>query len=271
MKLDNSTEYTVDRNSLPGFWHALALIIVGYLISLLLSPIFQLLGKIGLPQSWSLFLNYTFTFSILLIIAAKYWRISPFAFQKTKLWLYLLLIPLIICMLIVAEAIISLLPMPDAVLRFFEEMVNLDLAGYLVVGISAPILEEFIFRGVFLKGFLKKYDAKKAIIWSALIFGIFHMNPWQFIPAFLIGLVIGWLYYKTKSLLPGLFIHFLNNSLSFYMAYKFQDINIGIKDIVGGNPNFLYLLIISIFIGLSILYVLRTMLDNKNVQTLSSK
>ena len=89
------------------------------------------------------------------------------------------------------------------------------------VVVAAPVLEELLLRGIILDGLLKIYSPKKAIIWSALFFGFFHLNPWQFIPAFALGLFMGWIYYRTRSLMTTIFIHFVANSAGVILGYFF--------------------------------------------------
>lgn len=64
----------------------------------------------------------------------------------------------------------------------------------------------------------------KAIILSALVFGIFHINPAQVAGAILSGGLFAWLYYKTGSLVPGILIHILNNSLSVFLSLHYPDV-----------------------------------------------
>ena len=59
-----------------------------------------------------------------------------------------------------------------------------------------------------------------AILFSGLIFGIFHLNPVQIIGACLIGFLLAWLYYKTRSLMACILIHIMNNGLSVYLSLK---------------------------------------------------
>jgi len=91
--------------------------------------------------------------------------------------------------------------------------------AFLTVAVAAPLLEEVLFRGIVLDGFLKNYNPTKAIVWSAVIFGLVHLNPYQFIPAFLIGLIMGWIYWKTGSLWLCILIHFINNSAGFVLSW----------------------------------------------------
>lgn len=93
--------------------------------------------------------------------------------------------------------------------------------GILCVSLLGPILEELLFRGAITDVLLKKYSPAKAILFSGLIFGIFHLNPVQVVSASLIGFLLGWIYYKTRSLIPCILIHVLNNSLSVYLSLKY--------------------------------------------------
>ena len=92
--------------------------------------------------------------------------------------------------------------------------------------IMTPILEETLFRGIILKGFLKNYNKSTAIIVSSLLFGIIHPHIGQALAAFIVGIFFAWLYIKTKSLLASIFAHFVDNGISSMLTYVF---NINIK------------------------------------------
>lgn len=85
---------------------------------------------------------------------------------------------------------------------------------FIMVVIVAPIVEEVLFRGIILKGYLTHYSTKKALIVSAIFFGIVHLNPYQIVATFFAGIFIGWLYIRTKSLMLCIFAHSLNNLIS---------------------------------------------------------
>ena len=57
-----------------------------------------------------------------------------------------------------------------------------------------------------------------AIVVSALFFAVIHANPWQALNAFLIGLMMGYVYYKTGSLILTMIIHFVNNGTSVILS-----------------------------------------------------
>ena len=71
--------------------------------------------------------------------------------------------------------------------------------GILCISVLGPVLEELLFRGAITKELLRRYSPAKAILFSGLIFGIFHLNPVQIIGACLIGFLLAWLYYKTDK------------------------------------------------------------------------
>ncbi|WP_226163213.1 CPBP family intramembrane glutamic endopeptidase, partial [Hymenobacter terricola] len=79
----------------------------------------------------------------------------------------------------------------------------------------APVFEELLFRGVILQGLLRSQRPWVAIGQSALLFGIMHFNPAQSLNALFIGLLFGWLYYRTRSLWLCIASHCLFNALAF--------------------------------------------------------
>ena len=103
----------------------------------------------------------------------------------------------------------------------------------------APIFEEIFMRGIILAGLLKKYSPKKAIIISAIIFGVWHFNIHQSVNATLIGLVLGIIYYKTNSLILCIVLHMTNNIFAPMMELA--------EEYMGYSPN-----IISFFVGVVI-------------------
>ncbi|WLT31987.1 CPBP family intramembrane glutamic endopeptidase [Geothrix sp. PMB-07] len=107
------------------------------------------------------------------------------------------------------------LPPPTWFERLFQDM------GWPSLVLGAPLSEEPLFRGLILSGFLLRYGPRKAIIGSALLFALFHMNPWQFPIGCLAGLLFGWLTVRTGSLWPAVFAHFLNN-LSASLTHTFH-------------------------------------------------
>jgi membrane protease YdiL (CAAX protease family) len=116
----------------------------------------------------------------------------------------------------------KILPPPGWFLELFARLFESDLGiwgGILRVVILAPIVEELIFRGVIFSGFQRIYPSFLAIFFSALLFALFHLNPWQLIPTFLLGLVLGFVRHRTGSLLAAIFTHALHNGMVFLAVY----------------------------------------------------
>ena len=123
------------------------------------------------------------------------------------------------CVFLVSEIdnlIQSVMPVPDAVRESFVRLVGGDthiFFSIFVAMVVAPLTEECLFRGVMLRGYLAHYRTQRAIVISALLFGAFHLNPWQFPGAVAVGAIFGWWYVRTRSLVPCLFGHAFYNGI----------------------------------------------------------
>ena len=108
--------------------------------------------------------------------------------------------------------------------NFVEEefdMILRDRYGYFVIGLLAPLAEELVFRGAILRSLLK-WNSRPwvAIVISAALFSAAHLNPAQIPHTFLIGLLLGWMYWRTDSIVPGVVFHWVNNTVA-YVLYNF--------------------------------------------------
>lgn len=90
---------------------------------------------------------------------------------------------------------------------------------YVLVSCLVPaVCEELLFRGVILSG-MKQYGAKIAIVISSLIFMLMHGNAEQTVHQFIVGLVVGYLFFATGNLWLGVIVHFFNNFISVTQLY----------------------------------------------------
>ena len=107
----------------------------------------------------------------------------------------------------------------DLISAALEQMTGGPLwSSFLLTAIFAPIFEEWLCRGMVLRGLLTKMKPGWAIVISALFFAVIHLNPWQALNAFIIGVVMGYVYYKTGSLWLTMLIHFVNNGFAVICA-----------------------------------------------------
>jgi membrane protease YdiL (CAAX protease family) len=160
--------------------------------------------------------------TLLLVIRIKtrgYGERPAFVHRKVNPANHLVVLILTIMGLLVIDPLTNIIPMPDNVKELFEQMFSKTVPAFFTAVIFAPILEELIFRGIVLEGFLKNYSPVKAILLTNVLFGLAHLNPWQFVGAFLMGILISWVYYKTRNLVLPVLMHFLNNLLSYLFLY----------------------------------------------------
>lgn len=157
-----------------------------------------------------------------------------------------------------------------SILSHPAKMVNPFENQYLFLGttILAPIFEEIIFRGIILQGFLSSYSPRKAIIYSIIIFGIFHLNPTQIFGAVIFGLFFGWIYYKTRSIGITIILHSFVNLIGLFsgwLHFKYGNQTIGsISDIYGDYS--IYMIIVAI-----VIFALTLRLFIKNMQSFQTK
>jgi membrane protease YdiL (CAAX protease family) len=107
-----------------------------------------------------------------------------------------------------------LFPMSDDEADMLGSFDSGTLGMILMVAVLAPVLEEMLFRGVILRSFLRQYPRWPAICGSAALFGFAHMNLYQYVTAVLMGMYLGWLYERTRSLLPCIALHATYNTAS---------------------------------------------------------
>ena len=110
----------------------------------------------------------------------------------------------------------AVLPAPPVIADLLNRLAGARTSlwgSLLVLVIVAPVTEELLFRGIILRGFLSHYGPGKAILASALLFALFHVNPWQFVSAAWLGALFAWWFVRTRSLVPCLFGHALSNGM----------------------------------------------------------
>lgn len=120
---------------------------------------------------------------------------------------------------------------------------------FISTAVMPPLVEEFAMRGVVM-GILRKFGDGFAILTSAVLFGLIHANFQQMVFAGFVGLVLGFVAVKSKSLWTAIFVHFFNNLLSVAMYYISEG-----AGITAANVIYMVLLIISLFCGILGLYM----------------
>jgi membrane protease YdiL (CAAX protease family) len=90
--------------------------------------------------------------------------------------------------------------------------------------IFIPVIEEILYRGLILRGFLNRYSPIKAILLSSVIFSFAHLNIERGVFLFASGVILGLFYYKTNSILVSSISHFIFNMV-LILRFKYIDLN----------------------------------------------
>lgn len=173
------------------------------------------------------FLGAIFAFDYF-IVRVQTGRNLNFNFSPTNFFTCLLIFPMMLGMMFIGEFITSQIPISGPFFgeyyqyfeRLMQQMTSDKATLILLAVVMAPIFEEIIFRGIIQKGLINKgVKPWKAILSAAIVFGLVHGNPWQFVGAVLLGSVLGLVYYKTKSLLLPILLHAFNNLCSAMLIF----------------------------------------------------
>ena len=186
------------------------------------------------------------------------WSVVSRHWVRTRPWMVLFW-----CVLAALGALIpstwlqELMPeLPNSAEEVFDIILK-DRWGYFVVGLLAPLSEELVFRGAVLRSLLKwKSNPWIGIVISAFLFALIHMNPVQMPHAFLIGLLLGWMYYRTDSIVPGIVYHWVNNTVAYVMYNLYPNPDLTLMDLFGSQQRVLMALAFSLCIFLPSLFQL---------------
>ena len=237
---------------------------------------FLFTALIALPSTWIQIMNnggdvssftpgettYTTTgIAMILSGIAMIWHLIHFKYVKFNLKSFGevsgktigLSIPLIVAGMFFINLCSEFIGLPDLMQDTFRAM-SRNVFGIISITIMAPLVEELLFRGA-IQGYMLRKGMKPlhAILIASAIFGIVHMNPIQIPFAFAIGLIFGWLYYRTGSVVPGIVGHFINNSIACIQMATLTEEEFNTKTIewLGAGPTYaLFAISLAVMIGM---------------------
>lgn len=195
----------------------------------------------------------TVLISLVTIVAFLFWHwteVSP-RWLRTRPWTVLLWSVIAAVGALIPSAWIQeqMPELPNLVENEFDMILG-NRWGYLAVGLLAPLSEEIVLRGAVLRSLLAKpllangserTNAWVAIAISALFFALVHFNPAQMPHAFVIGLLLGWMYWRTGSILPGVAYHWANNSLAYIIYNIYPDPDMKLIDVFKGSEQHVWM------------------------------
>lgn len=209
--------------------------------------------------------------SIVVFLALRYTLVSP-NWLRTRPWTVLTWSVIAALGALIPSAWIQeqIPEMPNLMEQEFQSILSSPW-GYVAIGLLAPLSEEMVMRGGVLRMLLgwssEPYEEAErvnkhlrpwtAIALSALFFALIHFNPVQMPHAFIIGLLLGWMYWRTGSILPGVAYHWANNSAAFVISAFYPNPDIKLIDVFKGSEMHVYMAVaFSLLILLPSLYQL---------------
>lgn len=214
----------------PGLWGALWLVLASMLLESVAGLAFAGIGGLGRDEQAALarlVANAALFSGVVAFTGIGYRTLFHAGRASAGAVLGLTLLPVLALVpgLVVLETTLvgwveSLVPMSAWEIEAFTAMAADTPGAILMACVLAPVLEEMLFRGVILRAFLERYPRGIAIVHSAGIFGLAHMNLYQFVAALTLGLITGWLYERTRSLWPCIALHAGYNSSLTWLALQ---------------------------------------------------
>ncbi len=128
-------------------------------------------------------------------------------------------------------------PIPEQPQLMVDSPTSLVLC-LVVMAVLPALLEELVFRGYVLRA-LRPYGDLYAVLVSAALFGLIHSNIQQVPFAFVVGILLGWLYVSTDNIWLPVTVHFCNNAVSVlleYLGFSLSEFQFGMLNmlVIGG-------------------------------------
>ena len=238
------------------WWGYILLFILSQLTAICLSYVMQAFGK-STFSTGDVLVGTLLTANLLGILFFFLYRPQRITWVSTLAGIYgnnrkrselvfLLAIPLIILVNLLQEILFP--DMPDLIGGDTMNDLMFNPLGLLTITLLGPLSEELLFRGGVQTGLeeLKKGNARIPILVSAIVFSFIHLNPAQMPVAFLLGLVLGYAYWWTGSLIAPICIHVFNNSTACLLFFLSPDDD-SFVHFVGGTGAAAILAIICLF------------------------
>lgn len=226
-------EHEFKAKSYPGILQAIWLLVLLFLIFIVVGISIVTLSRILHVERHTIVLSVPLiSMGIMVVYGFKKTNASCSGVFPFRSFPVVLLIPLVLTMIgvsIIGSEIDNLFrtvfPIPEEIAAILTDIARARIGLWrtiLFTVILVPLVEEMFFRGLVLRGFLSRYGVAKAIIVSALLFAVAHRNPWQFFGAAIGGTILAWVFVNTRSLLPCIFFHALNNVLPLLLITIFH-------------------------------------------------
>ncbi|MBQ3877086.1 MAG: CPBP family intramembrane metalloprotease [Prevotella sp.] len=225
--------------------YMLAFLAVQFVAQFLVVAIYSLVnGQVSddLPPMWDIATMVLFSVVSIVLFLKMCWAEASRSYLQSRPWDVLLwsvvaslgaIVPSLLLQGLIPEWTGWAKDIVDQTNQQLEGLMSIP-GGYMVIALLPPVVEELVFRGAVLRSLLEWKPEKKwaMIALSALFFSLVHLNPAQMPHAFLIGLLLGWMYTRTGSIVPGVAYHWANNTAAYVMFHLYHNPE-SLQDIVG--------------------------------------
>lgn len=218
---------------------------------------------IGILTFWTSLLAYLIT--TIYCIKTQKLTLNKDSFSYTNKIFYAIGFVALFCLIFILDYISAIANVKDLYEPLFLEVCSSPW-GLISTTLFAAFFEELIFRGAIMGTLLKKVSAPLAILIASLIFGCIHFNPIQILGGVIIGLFLGWCFYKTKSLLPGILFHLTNNALSAFFIYKYHGECTDFSYFFSNPKLHLLIVFLCLVVGCFCFYLLNTKILSKSIK-----
>lgn len=209
-------------------------IILVHVVVVVLLSIFHSVFTLEIVPNFILSQSMILVPALIGVLLSKENLIRLAGFHKIKIssvWMIILFTFLSMPLTIVVNAI-SMLFVDNTVAALSADVLELPFIVMLfIIGIFGPFSEELVFRGIFYQGYKRTGTAFHAMLLSALLFALMHMNINQAAYAFVIGLIVILLVEATGSIWSSILFHVVFNSEQVCMMYLYDKLMPGMGSI----------------------------------------
>jgi len=152
----------------------------------------------------------------------KYIRIRLCSLNEILLAVLITIFSLPFCYY-VSELLVRSLDIPEVFRDIGSQLFAAKTSGQFIflifaIAVTPAICEEIFFRGYFQRTMERKIGAKSFIL-TGILFGLFHMQPLSLVALSILGILLSFFYYRSKSIFPSSAAHFTNNFIAISLMY----------------------------------------------------
>jgi membrane protease YdiL (CAAX protease family) len=267
----------MERKKISGWkalWVLTAILLGATLVGgVLVMPFSPLMG--GTESDIFTFVSYAAMFALAVVCGAA-WLLSRgelrlrFGIDWSAAPLILIGVVAMTAASVVVEPL--LLAFPSKWLDMIDNMIGTGGWAILTTVVAAPVLEELFFRGLVLETLARRWRQWAAVLMSAAVFGVIHLIPPQAVNAFVAAIVMGYLYLATRSLVPVIIIHAINNGLSYLSLQLFGTQAVSTREMIGNDVLYWSIFAASaVILVVAMIFLIRRARNKNNETALNHK